>query len=160
MDNIPIDRLTALDVSARPGGLTALIVIILILLAIVINQVRVIKKTELSGVLHRGWPRRPCYLSAPGARAPNTPLHYCDCPHAWDRVPHPTIRELSRFLARNVPERSHCVRPRLIVNPSDHRSREFRSSILVRYLQLADSMPVSLCSFGAMPLTAQTCPSS
>ena len=45
MDKIPIDRLTASDISARPGGLTALIVIILILLAIVINQVRVIKKT-------------------------------------------------------------------------------------------------------------------
>ena len=84
--------------------------------------------TILSGVVHRGWPRRPCYLSAPGAPGPNTPLHYCDHSHAWDRVPHPTVRDLSRFLARNVPERSRCVRLRL--DPSDRRRREFRSSIL------------------------------
>ncbi|PIL31566.1 hypothetical protein GSI_06268 [Ganoderma sinense ZZ0214-1] len=45
MDKIPIDRLTASDISARPGGLTALIIIIIILLVIVINQVRVIRKT-------------------------------------------------------------------------------------------------------------------
>ncbi|TBU62056.1 hypothetical protein BD310DRAFT_811851 [Dichomitus squalens] len=45
MDKIPIDRLTASDITQRPGGLTALIIIVLILLAIVINQVRVIRKT-------------------------------------------------------------------------------------------------------------------
>ncbi|KAI0830722.1 hypothetical protein BC628DRAFT_1355313 [Trametes gibbosa] len=44
-DKIPIDRLTAADISARPGGLTALIIIIIILVVIVINQVRVIRKT-------------------------------------------------------------------------------------------------------------------
>ncbi|KAH9897995.1 hypothetical protein C8Q73DRAFT_641404 [Cubamyces lactineus] len=44
-DKIPIDRLVASDITARPGGLTALIIIIVILLVIVINQVRVIRKT-------------------------------------------------------------------------------------------------------------------
>ena len=44
-DKIPIDRLVASDITARPGGLTALIIIIIILLVIVINQVRVIRKT-------------------------------------------------------------------------------------------------------------------
>lgn len=32
--------------------------------------------------------------------------------------------------------------------------------LLLRYLQLAESMRVSPCSFGATPLSAQTCPSS
>ncbi|RDX52030.1 hypothetical protein OH76DRAFT_1400943 [Lentinus brumalis] len=45
MDKIPIDRLVASDISSRPGALTALIIIILILLVIVLNQVRVIRKT-------------------------------------------------------------------------------------------------------------------
>ncbi|KAI8981259.1 hypothetical protein BD414DRAFT_492121 [Trametes punicea] len=44
-DKIPIDRLVASDITARPGGLTALIIIVVILLVIVINQVRVIRKT-------------------------------------------------------------------------------------------------------------------
>lgn len=45
LDKIPIDRLTASDINQQPGGLTALIIIVLILLAIVVNQVRVIRKT-------------------------------------------------------------------------------------------------------------------
>ena len=45
MDKIPIDRLVASDISSRPGALTALIIIVLILLVIVLNQVRVIRKT-------------------------------------------------------------------------------------------------------------------
>ena len=45
MAQIPIDRLTAQDISQQPGGLVALIIIVLILLAIVINQIRVIRKT-------------------------------------------------------------------------------------------------------------------
>ncbi|KAI0697124.1 hypothetical protein BC835DRAFT_1270809 [Cytidiella melzeri] len=45
MDKIPIDRLTAADIRGREGAITALVIIILILLAIVINQVRVIRKT-------------------------------------------------------------------------------------------------------------------
>ncbi|OJT02997.1 hypothetical protein TRAPUB_6340 [Trametes pubescens] len=44
-DKIPIDRLTASDISSRPGALTALIIIVLIILVIAINQVRVIRKT-------------------------------------------------------------------------------------------------------------------
>ncbi|KAF8140386.1 hypothetical protein EV363DRAFT_1393295 [Boletus edulis] len=42
---IPIDRLTAQDITQRPGGLVALIIIVLILLVIVINQIRVIRRT-------------------------------------------------------------------------------------------------------------------
>ncbi|KAH7912586.1 hypothetical protein BJ138DRAFT_1004128 [Hygrophoropsis aurantiaca] len=45
LDAIPIDRLTASDIKQQPGGLTALIIIVLIVLAIAINQVRVIRKT-------------------------------------------------------------------------------------------------------------------
>ena len=45
LDKIPIDRLVASDITARPGGLTALIIIVLVLLVIVINQIRVIRKT-------------------------------------------------------------------------------------------------------------------
>lgn len=44
-DKIPIDRLTASDISSRPGALTALIIIVVIILVIAINQVRVIRKT-------------------------------------------------------------------------------------------------------------------
>lgn len=42
---IPIDRLTAQDITQQPGGLVALIIIVLILLVIVVNQIRVIRKT-------------------------------------------------------------------------------------------------------------------
>lgn len=45
MDQIPIDRLTAADIKQQPGGVTALIIIVLVLLVLVINQVRVIRKT-------------------------------------------------------------------------------------------------------------------
>lgn len=44
-DLIPIDRLTAADIKAQPGGLTALIIIIIVLICIVVNQVRIIRKT-------------------------------------------------------------------------------------------------------------------
>lgn len=42
---IPIDRLVGSDIGKRPGAVTAVIVIGLILLAIVVNQIRVIRKT-------------------------------------------------------------------------------------------------------------------
>lgn len=45
MDKIPIDKLTATDLSTQPGAVTALIVILVILLVIVLNQIRVIRKT-------------------------------------------------------------------------------------------------------------------
>lgn len=45
MDQIPIDRLTAADIKQQPGGVVALIIIVLILLVLVINQIRVIRKT-------------------------------------------------------------------------------------------------------------------
>ncbi|EGO05176.1 hypothetical protein SERLA73DRAFT_43532 [Serpula lacrymans var. lacrymans S7.3] len=45
MDKIPIDRLTPADIKQQPGGITALIIIVLILLVLVVNQVRVIRKT-------------------------------------------------------------------------------------------------------------------
>ncbi|KAG1716009.1 hypothetical protein ID866_1174 [Astraeus odoratus] len=51
--HIPIYRLTASDIMQQPGGLTALIIIVLIVLVFVLNQVRVIRKT--------GW--LPVYLA-------------------------------------------------------------------------------------------------
>ncbi|KAJ8594851.1 hypothetical protein M405DRAFT_760088 [Rhizopogon salebrosus TDB-379] len=45
MDEIPIDQLTATDIKQQAGGITALIIIVLILLVLVVNQVRVIRKT-------------------------------------------------------------------------------------------------------------------
>lgn len=45
MDKIPIDRLVGSDINSQPGALTALIIICIILLFIVVNQVRVIRKT-------------------------------------------------------------------------------------------------------------------
>lgn len=42
---LPIDRLVASDIDARPGALTALVIIVVILFIIVANQVRVIRKT-------------------------------------------------------------------------------------------------------------------
>jgi len=51
-DKIPIDRLTAEDIRAQAGGITALVIIVVVLFCIVINQIRVIRKT--------GW--LPCYL--------------------------------------------------------------------------------------------------
>ncbi|OAX44387.1 hypothetical protein K503DRAFT_678829 [Rhizopogon vinicolor AM-OR11-026] len=45
MDQIPISRLTATDINQQAGGITALIIIVLILLVMVVNQVRVIRKT-------------------------------------------------------------------------------------------------------------------
>lgn len=45
MDQIPIDRLTAADIKQQPGGVLALIIIVLILFVLVVNQIRVIRKT-------------------------------------------------------------------------------------------------------------------
>lgn len=42
---IPIDRLVSSDINKRPGALVALIVICLVVTALVINQIRVIRKT-------------------------------------------------------------------------------------------------------------------
>ncbi|KAF8647913.1 hypothetical protein AX16_006445 [Volvariella volvacea WC 439] len=44
-DRLPIDRLTAADLSKRSGAITALVIMILILTVVVINQIRVIRKT-------------------------------------------------------------------------------------------------------------------
>jgi len=44
-DKIPIDRLLGSDISQRPGAVVALVVIIIVLTVIVINQLRVIRKT-------------------------------------------------------------------------------------------------------------------
>ncbi|EIN14083.1 hypothetical protein PUNSTDRAFT_59668 [Punctularia strigosozonata HHB-11173 SS5] len=44
-DKIPIDRLTASDINQQAGGVTSLVIICVVLLFIVINQVRVIRKT-------------------------------------------------------------------------------------------------------------------
>lgn len=44
-DKIPISRLTASDLSKRSGAISALVIIIVIVTAIVINQIRVIRKT-------------------------------------------------------------------------------------------------------------------
>lgn len=45
-DKIPIDRLIPSDVNARPGGIAALIIIALVIVLIVLNQIRVIRKTQ------------------------------------------------------------------------------------------------------------------
>ncbi|KAG1757726.1 hypothetical protein EDB19DRAFT_59683 [Suillus lakei] len=45
MDQIPIEQLTAADIKQQPGGVVALIIIVLILLVLVVNQIRVIRKT-------------------------------------------------------------------------------------------------------------------
>ena len=52
-EKIPLDRLVASDIEDTPGALTALIIIIIVVIAIVINQMRVIRKT--------GW--LPWYLA-------------------------------------------------------------------------------------------------
>lgn len=44
-DKIPIDRLVSSDIKDRPGALTALIIIIIIVAFFVLNQMRVIRKT-------------------------------------------------------------------------------------------------------------------
>ncbi|KAH9944034.1 uncharacterized protein BXZ73DRAFT_39344 [Epithele typhae] len=45
LDKIPVDRLIASDISARPGALAAVIIIALIVLVIFVNQCRVVRKT-------------------------------------------------------------------------------------------------------------------
>ncbi|GAA6009662.1 uncharacterized protein JCM10292_003882 [Rhodotorula paludigena] len=42
---IPLDRLTPDDISQRPGGLVAVIVLVIFLFCVVVNQLRVIRKT-------------------------------------------------------------------------------------------------------------------
>ena len=44
-NKIPIDRLLASDVAQRPGAVAALIIIVVVLAVIIINQLRVIRKT-------------------------------------------------------------------------------------------------------------------
>lgn len=44
-DKIPIDRLTASDLHRMSAAITALVIILVVLVAIVINQVRIIRKT-------------------------------------------------------------------------------------------------------------------
>ena len=44
-DKIPIDRLLVSDIKRRPGALTALLIIVIVMLVIILNQVRVIRKT-------------------------------------------------------------------------------------------------------------------
>lgn len=42
---IPIDRLVASDIEKRPGALTAVIIIAIVVFVIVVNQIRVIRQT-------------------------------------------------------------------------------------------------------------------
>lgn len=44
-EKIPIDRLVASDIENTPGALTSVIIIAIVLIVIIINQVRVIRKT-------------------------------------------------------------------------------------------------------------------
>lgn len=44
-EKIPVDRLLASDIKGRPGALTAVIIIALVIVVIVVNQIRVIRKT-------------------------------------------------------------------------------------------------------------------
>ncbi|KAF9455061.1 hypothetical protein P691DRAFT_654976 [Macrolepiota fuliginosa MF-IS2] len=45
IDRIPISRLLASDISKRPGGLTAFIIVLIVFAILVVNQVRVVRKT-------------------------------------------------------------------------------------------------------------------
>ncbi|GAA5911959.1 hypothetical protein JCM8208_002867 [Rhodotorula glutinis] len=45
LDWIPLDRLTPHDIQQRPGGLVAVIVLVLFLVAVIVNQLRVIRRT-------------------------------------------------------------------------------------------------------------------
>ena len=44
-EKIPVDRLVASDIKDTPGALTAVVIIAIVVLAIIVNQVRVIRKT-------------------------------------------------------------------------------------------------------------------
>lgn len=44
-DKIPIDRLLASDIDQQPGAVVALIIIVVVLAVIIVNQLRVIRKT-------------------------------------------------------------------------------------------------------------------
>lgn len=44
-DKIPIDRLLASDIAQRPGAVVALVVVVVVLAVIILNQLRVIRKT-------------------------------------------------------------------------------------------------------------------
>ncbi|KAF8303306.1 hypothetical protein DL93DRAFT_2090319 [Clavulina sp. PMI_390] len=44
-DKVPIDRLVPSDIRARPGGLVSIIIIAIVVVFIVVNQIRVIRKT-------------------------------------------------------------------------------------------------------------------
>ncbi|EJD04064.1 LCCL domain-containing protein [Fomitiporia mediterranea MF3/22] len=44
-DKIPVDRLVASDIDKRPGALIAIIIIAIVVFVIVVNQIRVIRKT-------------------------------------------------------------------------------------------------------------------
>jgi len=44
-DKIPIDRLLVSDIRRRPGALTALLIVVAVMLVIILNQIRVIRKT-------------------------------------------------------------------------------------------------------------------
>lgn len=44
-DAVPIDRLTPSDIRARPGGITAVVILGLIVLFLVLNQIRIIRNT-------------------------------------------------------------------------------------------------------------------
>ena len=45
LDWIPINRLTPHDIQQEPGGLVAVIVLVIFLVAVVLNQLRVIRRT-------------------------------------------------------------------------------------------------------------------
>lgn len=44
-EKIPIDRLTASDLTKRGGAITALVIILIVVIAVIINQARVVRKT-------------------------------------------------------------------------------------------------------------------
>lgn len=45
LDWIPLDRLTPHDIQQRPGGLVAVIVLVIFLVGVIVNQLRVIRRT-------------------------------------------------------------------------------------------------------------------
>jgi len=51
---IPVDRLTPHDIRQRPGGLVAVIILVLLVVALFINQMRVFRKAGLL-LTYIGW---------------------------------------------------------------------------------------------------------
>lgn len=87
------------------------------------------------GVVRGGWIGYSRTISAAGSRASIAPLRPFNGAHSWHRLPNPTLRGISRLLARNVPERGRGVWVRFLTAVT--RLGEFRdASGMLRQLRL------------------------